>query len=71
MCELDEKDLYKTSLEVMSVQMIASHTISSTTVCGDGGCGICGGSGPLLGFLSCSPHCRPEEQEDDVLEKPI
>ncbi len=40
----------------------------SLTVCGDGGCGICGGSGPLLGFLSCSPHCRPEEQEDDVLD---
>ena len=34
---------------------------------GDGGRNICGGLGPLLGYLPCSPHCRPEVQEDKAL----
>lgn len=38
-----------------------------TTCGGDGGCNICGGLGPFLGFLPCSPHCKPEEQEDNEL----
>ena len=38
-----------------------------TTCGGDGGCNICGGLGPFLGFLPCSPHCKPEVQEDNVL----
>ena len=38
-----------------------------TTCGGDGGCNICGGLGPLLGFLPCSPHCKPEVQEDNAL----
>ena len=35
---------------------------------GDGGCNICGGLGPFLGFLPCSPHYRPEVQEDNELD---
>ena len=36
--------------------------------CGsDGGRSICGGLGPLLGYLPCSPHCKPEVQEDKEL----
>lgn len=27
----------------------------------------CGGLGPFLGFLPCSPHYKPEVHEDDVL----
>lgn len=38
-----------------------------TTCGGDGGCSICGGLGPFLGFLPCSPHCKPEVQEDNEL----
>jgi len=38
-----------------------------TTCGGDGGCNICGGPGPFLGFLPCSPHCKPEVQEDNEL----
>ena len=38
-----------------------------TTCGGDGGCNICGGLGPFLGFLPCSPHCKPEVQEDNEL----
>ena len=34
---------------------------------GDGGCNICGGLGIFLGFLPCSPHCKPEVQEDKEL----
>ena len=30
-------------------------------------CNICGGLGPFLGFLPCSPHCKPEVQEDKEL----
>ena len=35
------------------------------SVCG--GRGICGGLGIFLGFLPCSPHCKPEVQEDKEL----
>ena len=38
-----------------------------TTCGGDGGCNICGGLGPFLGYLPCSPHCKPEVQEDKEL----
>jgi len=39
-----------------------------TTCGGDGGCNICGGLGPFLGFLPCSPHYKPEVQEDNALD---
>ena len=38
-----------------------------TTCGGDGGRGICGGLGIFLGFLPCSPHYKPEVQEDKEL----
>ena len=38
-----------------------------TTCGGDGGRSICGGLGPFLGFLPCSPHCKPEVQEDNEM----
>lgn len=38
-----------------------------TTCGGDGGCNICGGLGPFLGLLPCSPHCKPAVQEDNEL----
>lgn len=34
---------------------------------GDGGCNICGGLGPALGFLPCSPYYRPEGARDGEL----
>lgn len=39
-----------------------------TTCGGDGGCSICGGSGALLGFLPCSPHRKPQVQEEDQID---
>ena len=38
-----------------------------TTCGGDGGRNICGGMGLLVGYLPCSPHCRPEVRDDDVI----
>ncbi|MFR5810541.1 MAG: hypothetical protein ACLUFL_07505, partial [Flavonifractor plautii] len=38
-----------------------------TTCGGDGGRSICGGLGIFLGFLPCSPHCKPEVQEEKEL----
>ena len=38
-----------------------------TTCGGDGGRSICGGLGIFLGFLPCSPHRKPEVQEDKEL----
>lgn len=38
-----------------------------TTCGGDGGSNICGGMGLLVGYLPCSPHCRPEVRDDDVI----
>ena len=40
---------------------------TDTTCGGDGGRSICGGLGIFLGFLPCSPHCKPEVQENDEL----
>lgn len=39
-----------------------------TTCGGDGGCNICGGMGALLGFMPCSPHYKPEENENNILD---
>lgn len=35
---------------------------------GDGGCFICGGAGPMLGFLGCSPHFNTDclYEDDDI-----
>ena len=38
-----------------------------TTCGGDGGCNICGGLGPFLGYLPCSPHYKPAAQEDSEI----
>ena len=38
-----------------------------TTCGGDGGRSICGGLGIFLGFLPCSPHCKPKVQENKQL----
>ena len=38
-----------------------------TTCGGDGGCNICGGLGIFLGFLPCSPHCKPQIHENKEL----
>lgn len=38
-----------------------------TTCGGDGGHNICGGLGMFLGFLPCSPHCKPEVHEEHRL----
>lgn len=35
-----------------------------TTCGGDGGRSICGGLGIFLGFLPCSPHCKPEVHDN-------
>jgi hypothetical protein len=39
-----------------------------TTCGGDGGCNICGGLGALLGYLPCSPHCKPEAHKEDMMD---
>ncbi len=31
---------------------------------GDGGCNLCGGAGPVVGFLPCAPYFRYEEWRD-------
>lgn len=33
---------------------------------GDGGVNLCGGLGALLGYLPCSPHCKPQEAEEPI-----
>ena len=46
-------------------EVVKSHVL--TTCGGDGGCNICGGMGPFLGYLPCSPHYKPAIQEDNEL----
>lgn len=33
---------------------------------GDGGCNICGGLGPVLGYLPCSPYYQSYQSEDEA-----
>ena len=33
---------------------------------GDDGVNLCGGLGALLGYLPCSPHCKPQEAEEPI-----
>ncbi len=47
-------------------EVVEANTL--TTCGGDGGCNICGGMGLFLGFLPCSPHWKPEVQEEDILD---
>ena len=37
---------------------------------GDGGANVCGGLGPLLGYLSCSPYFSAWDLEEDE-DKPV
>ena len=46
-------------------EVVKSHVL--TTCGGDGVCNICGGMGPFLGYLPCSPHYKPAIQEDNEL----
>ena len=56
-----------TALDYASYMREVVQAEKFTTCGGDGGCSICGGLGPFLGFLPCSPHCKPEVQEDNEL----
>lgn len=42
-------------------------SLSFTTCGGDGGCNICGGMGPLIGYLPCAPHCKPQIHKVELI----
>lgn len=46
-------------------ELVKAH--HRTTCGGDAGGCICGGAGPFIGYLPCSPHHKPEVHESDTV----
>ena len=65
--DMEEPNFFGLSIAYDPYRREVVEADTLTTCGGDGGCNICGGLGPLLGFLACSPHCRPETQENEKL----
>ena len=59
--EIFEEYEYEGTIEDFLRRGMAPVHADRFTVCGgDGGCNACGGMGPLMSYLPCSPHCKPE-----------
>ncbi len=65
--DMEEPNFFGVSIAYDPYMREAVQADRFTTCGGDGGRGICGGLGPFLGYLPCSPHCRPEVQEGSAL----
>ena len=63
--DMEEPNFFGLSIAYDPNMREVVQTDRLTTCGGDGGCNICGRLGPFLGFLPCSPHCKPEVQEDN------
>ncbi len=66
--DMEEPNFFGLSIAYDPYKQELVEADAAATCGGDGGCCICGGEGPLLGYLPCSPHRKPEIQEDDVLD---
>lgn len=66
--DMEEPNFFGLSIAYDPYQREVVEADAFTTCGGDGGCNICGGLGPFIGFLPCSPHYKPEVHEDDVLD---
>ena len=67
-CDLEQPNFFGLSIACDPYQRELVDGKNLTTCGGDGGCKICGGMGPLLGYLPCSPHCKPEVREDNEIQ---
>ena len=65
--DLEEPNFFGLSIGYDPYKREVVKADAFTTCGGDGGCNICGGLGIFLGYLPCSPHCKPEVQEDKEL----
>ena len=65
--DLEESNFFGLSIGYDPYKREVVKADAFTTCGGDGGCNICGGLGIFLGYLPCSPHCKPEVQEDKEL----
>ena len=63
--DMEEPNFFGLSIAYDPNMREVVQTDGLTTCGGDGGCNICGRLCPFLGFLPCSPHCKPEVQEDN------
>lgn len=66
--DMEEPNFFGLSIAYDPYKQELVEADAAVTCGGDGGCCICGGEGPLLGYLPCSPHRKPEIQEDDMLD---
>ena len=65
--EIPFSQLPEEAMEALAAWDVYPWEYTSFPVDGDGGCNVCGGMGPLLGYLPCSPHCKPEVREDNEI----
>lgn len=66
--DMEEPNFFGLSIGYDPYMREAVKANTFTTCGGDGGCNICGGMGPLIGYLPCSPHAKPEVQESGDLD---
>lgn len=65
--DMEEPNFFGLSIAYDPYKREVVEADALTTCGGDGGCNICGGMGMVLGFLPCSPHYKPDVQEDNQL----
>ncbi len=65
--DLEQPNFFGLSIAFDPYRREVVQTDTLTTCGGDGGCNICGGLGPVLGYLPCSPHWKPEIREEETL----
>lgn len=65
--DLQEPNFFGLSIAYDPYQKELVNGQSKTTCGGDGGCNICGGLGPVVGYFPCSPHYKPQEHNSDLI----
>lgn len=65
--ELEEPNFFGLSIAFDPYMNEIIQADQLTTCGGDGGCSICGGCGPFVSYLPCSPHRKPEVQESNII----
>ena len=65
--DLEEPNFFGLSIAYDPYKREVVEAETLTTCGGDGGRNICGGLGPLLAYLPCSPHAKPNKHVSDEL----
>lgn len=66
--DMEEPNFFGLSIAYDPYKYEVVESDKLTTCGGDGGCNTCGGCGPFLSFLPCSPHCLPKVHDEEILD---